>query len=118
MDITYKEQTEKSGIIREAERRVSGGGRTKISRIEMISCTKCPKEIKWNKEKKESIAFITKKVMCTRACVHAQSLSVVSTLCDPKDSTLPGSSIHEIILARILGWVAISSSRGSSLSRD
>ena len=71
-----------------------------------------------NKEKKESIAFITKKVMCTRACVHAQSLSVVSTLCDPKDSTLPGSSIHEIILARILGWVAISSSRGSSLSRD
>ena len=33
------------------------------------------------------------------------------TLCDPMDYSLPGSSVHEIILARILEWVAISSSR-------
>ena len=38
--------------------------------------------------------------------------------CDPTDCSLPGSSLHGIILARILERVAISSSRGSSQSRD
>ena len=36
------------------------------------------------------------------------------TLCDPVDYSLPGSSIHGIFQARILEWVAVSSSRGSS----
>ena len=36
------------------------------------------------------------------------------TLCDPMDYSLPGSSIHGIFQARILEWVAISFSRGSS----
>ena len=36
------------------------------------------------------------------------------TLCDPMDCSLPGSSVHGIFQARILGWVAISFSRGSS----
>ena len=40
------------------------------------------------------------------------------TLCDPMDCSTPGSSIHGIVYARILEWVAISSSRGSSLSSD
>ena len=40
------------------------------------------------------------------------------TLCDPMDCSLPGSSIHGIFQARILEWVAISSSRGSSQLRD
>ena len=35
-------------------------------------------------------------------------------LYDPMDCSLPGSSVHKIIPARILEWVAISSSRGSS----
>ena len=34
------------------------------------------------------------------------------------DCTLPGSSVHGILQARILKWVAISSSRGSSWLRD
>ena len=34
------------------------------------------------------------------------------TLCDPVDCSLPGSSVHGILQARILEWVAISSSRG------
>ena len=38
--------------------------------------------------------------------------------CDPTDCSLPGSSLHGIILARILERVAISSSRGSSQSSD
>ena len=40
------------------------------------------------------------------------------TLCDPVDCSLPGSSIHGILQTRILEWVAISFSRGSSRSRD
>ena len=40
------------------------------------------------------------------------------TLCDPVDYSLPGSSVHGILQARILEWVAISFSRGSSRSRD
>ena len=39
------------------------------------------------------------------------------TLCDPMDSSLPGSSIHRIFQARVLEWVAISFSRGSSWPR-
>ena len=34
------------------------------------------------------------------------------TLCDPMDCSLPGSSLHGILQARVLEWVAISFSRG------
>ena len=40
------------------------------------------------------------------------------TLCDPMDCSLPGSSVHGISQARILQWVAIFFSRGSSQPRD
>ena len=40
------------------------------------------------------------------------------TLCDPKNCSPPGSSVHGILQARILEWVAIPFSRGSSLPRD
>ena len=43
-------------------------------------------------------------------CVRAQSLQSCPTLCDPMDCSLPGSSVHGILQARILEWVAISSS--------
>ena len=36
------------------------------------------------------------------------------TLCDPMDCSLPHSSVHGIFQARVLEWVAISFSRGSS----
>ena len=39
-------------------------------------------------------------------------------LCDPMDYSLPLSSIHGIFQARVLEWVAISFSRGSSQPRD
>ena len=39
-------------------------------------------------------------------------------LCDPMDCSLLGSSIHGILQARILEWVAIRFSRGSSWPRD
>ena len=40
------------------------------------------------------------------------------TLCDPVDCSPPGSSVHGILQARILEWVAISLSRGSSRPSD
>ena len=40
------------------------------------------------------------------------------TLCNPMDYSLPGSSIRGIFQARVLEWVAISFSRGSSWPRD
>ena len=40
------------------------------------------------------------------------------TLCDPMDCSLPGSSVHRILQARILEWITIPFSRGSSQLRD
>ena len=40
------------------------------------------------------------------------------TLCDPMDMSLPGSSVHGILQARLLEWVVIPFFRGSSWSRD
>ena len=40
------------------------------------------------------------------------------TFCDPMDCSPPGSSVHGIFQARVLEWVAISFSRGSSGLRD
>ena len=50
--------------------------------------------------------------------VHAQSLQWYLTLCNSMNYSPPLSSVHEILQARILEWVAIPSSRGSSWSRD
>ena len=47
-----------------------------------------------------------------------QFLSCVRLLWDPIDCSLPGSSVHWISQARVLEWVVISSSRGSSWLRD
>jgi len=50
--------------------------------------------------------------------MHAQSLQLCPTLCDPMDCNPPGSSIPGILQARILEWVAMPSSRGSSWPGD
>ena len=51
-------------------------------------------------------------------CVHAKSHPSCVILCDPMDCSPPGSSVHGIHQARILEWVAMYSSRGSSRPRD
>ena len=51
-------------------------------------------------------------------CMHAKSLQLFLILCNPMDYSLPGSSVHGILQARILEWVAMPSSRGSSWPRD
>ena len=40
-------------------------------------------------------------------CVHAKSLQSCLTLCNPMDCSLPGSSVHGILQARILEWAAM-----------
>ena len=53
-------------------------------------------------------------------CVYRSDCVTQSclTLCDPMDCSPPGSSVHGILPARILQWVAIPFCRRSSWSRD
>ena len=50
--------------------------------------------------------------------VPAKSLQSCSILCDPMDCSPPGFSVHGILHAEILEWVAISLSIGSSQPKD
>ena len=50
-------------------------------------------------------------------CVHLVA-QACPTLCNPMHHCLPGSSVHGILRARILKWIAIPFSRGSSSPRD
>ena len=58
---------------------------------------------------------VTSQVPCWGVSLVAQPHL---TLCDPMDCSLPGSSVHGFLQARILEWVAMPSSRGSSWPRD
>ena len=53
--------------------------------------------------------------VCVSVFMHVRS---VASDWNPMDSSSPGSSVHGIFQVRILGWVAISYSRGSSPLRD
>ena len=52
------------------------------------------------------------------AAAAAKSLQLCPTRCDPIDGSPPGSPVPGIVQARTLEWVAISSSKGSSLPKD
>ena len=49
--------------------------------------------------------------------MHAKLLHWCPTLCDPMEYSLPGS-VHGILQAIILEWVAMPSSKGTSQPRD
>ena len=55
------------------------------------------------------LSWTKKRVLIAQSCL---------TLCDPKDCSPPGFSVHGISQARILEWVAVPSSMGSSRPRD
>ena len=59
---------------------------------------------------------LLKSIYCAVCC--ARSLQLCSTLCHPMDCSLPGSSVHRILQARILEGVAMSFSRRSFPPRD
>ena len=54
--------------------------------------------------------------VCVCVCVCVRVLSHITR--HPVDCSLPGSSVHGILQARILEWVAMPSTRGSSPPRD
>ena len=54
----------------------------------------------------------------SKVCACMLSPQSCLTLLDPMDCSPPGCSVHGILQARILEWVAIHFSRGSSLLRD
>ena len=59
----------------------------------------------------------------TKICISVESVKVLNawsclTLCDPVDWGLPSSCVHRLLQARILEWVAIDFSSGSSRPRD
>ena len=50
--------------------------------------------------------------------LHVKLMQSCPTLCDPTDCSPPGSSVPGILQARILEWVAMPSSRGSSRPKE
>ena len=54
--------------------------------------------------------------VCVSVCVQARA--VMSDFCNPMDHSPPGSPMHGISQAKILEWVVIFASKGSSQSRD
>ena len=99
-------------------RGVGGGGRFKregiyvylrLIHVEVWQKTKFCKAIIFQWKNESSIWLKYVKVLVAQSC---------QTLCDPIDWSSPGSSVHDIIQARILKWVAISFSRGTSHPRD
>ena len=60
--------------------------------------------LSWRKNK------MSQQNRCSAAAAAAASLQSCLTLCDPIDGSPPGSSVHGILQARTLEWVAISSS--------
>ena len=85
-------------------RNLESGARKRVRLCGLGSCG-CYFPLDWVAEK----AHPKKESEVTQLC---------PTLCDPMDCSLPGSSVHGIFQARILEWVAISFSRGSSQPRD
>ena len=54
----------------------------------------------------------------SHACVWAQLLQLFPAVCNLMDCSQPGSAVHGILQARILEWITVSFSRGSSPLRE
>ena len=74
----------------------------------------------WNWERSLTRLFIATLLIWLTRSVSCAVLNRSScpTLCELMDCSLPGSSIHGILQARILEWVAMPSSRGYSQNRN
>ena len=70
------------------------------------SCSWTLGALTWRRVKDACVSVVC---MLTQSCL---------TLCDPWDYSPPGSSVHAILQARVLGWVAMPSTRGSFWPRD
>ena len=82
-----------------------------------LCCFVAQSRHKWSIAQKRVLSVVGSVCVCVcaRTCAVTHSCP---THCDPLDCSPPGSSVHGILQARILEWVAISFSRGSSQPRD
>ena len=88
-----------------------------LARSVLLTSKGIPLEIPLDFTRKVSLKKLPE--TCTiNTCVHAKLLQLCPTLCNPMDCSPPSSSVCEILQARILEWVAIPFSRGSSQPRD
>ena len=90
------------------------GKNSQHCRQAMCVVSAVPTRLSWELCFSESLSLYCP-VLRRRKSEVAQSCPI---LCDPMDCSLPGSSVHGIFQARVLEWVAISFSRGSSWPRD
>ena len=61
-----------------------------------------------------SLLFTWNYNIVNQLCEWSEVAQLCPILCDPMECSLPGSSLHGILQARVLEWVAVSFSRGSS----
>ena len=80
--------------------------------LKRLSSATVGRNVLWILAETDGLVVFKSSVCC------AQSLQLCPTLCNPMDLSLPGSSVHGILQARILEWVAIFFSRQSSWPRD
>ena len=84
--------------------------------VQILIASSQPKFGQWG-DPKALVEDIVSPVL-SLVCVEVLVSQPCPTLCDPRDRSPPGSSVHGILQARILEWVAIPLSRGSSRPRD
>ena len=107
----------------------SGGLGSKLwsKQVKMLPWHRCPGFIPYLRSRCESKGKKTAEVCgiignklpnLKRVCVCVLVTQLCLTLCDPMDRSPPGSSVHGILQARILEWVAIPFSKRSSRPRD
>ena len=76
-----------------------------------INCCLVTKSCPWNNGTEYLKEYV---VRIYYGMMYPQLLQSFLTLCHPVDCSLPGSSVHGILQVRILEWVAMPSSKGSS----
>ena len=79
--------------------------------LHSLSCITDISSIFWSIIFQEITFHVTYKLL---VCVYVLVTQSCLTLCDPMDCSSPGSSIHGNLQKRILEWVAMPFSRGSS----
>ena len=114
-------------------------GNQRLGKVVLLGCGSQPKGPRWTPKDLRLITWIlivfwsileyivgliTFRYICVNAgdiiafIFYASITQLCPTLCHPVDCSPPGSSVRGILQARILEWVAISSSRGSNTPLD
>ena len=88
--------------------------RDPVSLLQMTTLGRKLPDLPTNSQSMGEPSFSTG-LACTHVCLVASSCLI---LCDPMDCRPPGSSVHGILQARTLEWVARPSSRGPSRLKD